>query len=191
MMEAETIRRFPFKADQQGLEFVNPGKRSLTHEAMFIYLAVKMSFATTLHRLSVPFIFCNIGYQPMMPEQLPCRTGIKATISIEEGTFIVQLVSLHVSNQILEFLFQIVAIIMIASDNPSCRNDIAIAVCYWQDIAGFGLLSALIGDFFAPFFAALWLPSRLSSDKFNSPLTVTILASKSRCKLPSLLHLRK
>ena len=191
MMEAETVRRFPFKADQQGLEFVNPGECSLTHETVSIDLAVKMSFAATLHKLSVAFIFCNIGDQPMIPEQLPCRTGIKTAIGIEEGTFIIQLIPLHVSNQVLEFLFQIIAVIMIARNNPSCRDDRAIAVGYWQDIAGFGLLSPLVGDRFAPFFAALWLPSRWISDKFNSPLTVTILASKSRCKLPSLLHLRK
>src|SRR5918912_3217260 len=94
MMESKTIRCFPFKSDQQCLEFVNPGERSLTHEAMFIYLAVKMSFATTLHRLSVSFIFCNIGNQPMIPEQLPCRTGIKTAISVEEGTFIIQRIPL-------------------------------------------------------------------------------------------------
>ena len=191
MMESETVCCFPFKADQQGLEFVNPSECSLIHEAMGIYLVVKLSFAATLHGLAVPFVFSNIGNQPMIPEQLPRRAGIKAAISIEEGTFIVQLVPLHVSNQMLEFLFQIVAIIMIASNNPSCRDDISIAVGYWQDIAGFGLLPPLVRDSFAPFFAALWLPSRLSSDTFNSPLTVTILASKSRCKLPSRLHLRK
>ena len=127
----------------------------------------------------------------MIPEQLPCSTGIKAAICIEESALIVQSVPFHVGNQILEFLFQLVAVIMIARNNPSCRDDRAIAVGYWQDSAGFGLLSPLVGDRFAPFFAALWLPSRLSADKFSSPLMVRILASKSRCRLPSLLHLRK
>ena len=127
----------------------------------------------------------------MIPEQLPCRTGIKTASGIEEGTFIIQLIPLHVSNQMLEFLFQIVAVIMIARNNPRCCDDSASAVGYWQDSAGFGLLSPLVGDRFAPFFAALWLPSRWISDTFSSPLTVTILASKRRCKLPSLLHLRK
>ena len=191
MMESETIGCFALKADQQGLEFVNPCKRSFTHEAMGIHLAVKMPFAAPLHRLAIAFIFSDIGNQAMIPEQLPSSTGIKAAICVEEGTFIVQRVPLHVGNQILEFLFQLITIIMMASNDARCPNTIPIAVRYGQDIAGFGLLSALIGNFFAPFFAALWLPSRLSSDKFNSPLMVRILASKSRCRLPSLLHFRK
>ena len=191
MMESKTIRRFPFKADQQRLEFVDPGERSLTHEAMFIHLAVKMPFAATLNRPSITFIFSNIGNQPMIPEQFPCSTGVKAAICIEESTFIVQFVSFHVRNKILEFLFQLITIIMIASNDSRRANDIPVAVRYWQDIAGFGLLSSLICYVFAPFFAALWLPSRLSSDKFNSPCIETILASKRRCRLPSLLHLRK
>ena len=88
MMESETVRCFPFKADQQRLEFVNPGERSLTHEAMCIYIAVKMPFAATLHGLSVPFIFSNIRNQSMIPEQLACSTGITAAIGIEEGTLV-------------------------------------------------------------------------------------------------------
>jgi hypothetical protein len=88
MMKSETVRCFPFKADQQGLEFVNPSECSLIHEAMGIYLVVKLSFAATLHGLAVPFVFSNIGNQPMIPEQLPRSTGIKAAIGIEEGTFV-------------------------------------------------------------------------------------------------------
>ena len=88
MMESETIRCFPFKADQQRLELINPGERSLTHEAMCVDLVVKMSFAATLHRLSVAFIFSNIRNQSMIPEQLACSTGIKAAIGSEEGTLV-------------------------------------------------------------------------------------------------------
>ena len=49
MMESETVGRFALKVDQQGLEFVNPGERPFTHEAMLIHLAVKVPFAPTLH----------------------------------------------------------------------------------------------------------------------------------------------
>jgi hypothetical protein len=191
MMESETIGCFALKADQQGLEFVNPGERSFTHEAMGIHCAVKMPLTAPLHRLAVPFIFSTIGNQGLIPEQLPGSTGIKAAIGVEEGTFIVQLVPFHIGNQVLEFLFQRITIIMVAGNDSRRANDISIADRYGQDIAGFGLFSPLIGDCFAPFFAALWLPSRLSSDTFNSPVIVMILASKSRWRLPSLLHLRK
>jgi hypothetical protein len=61
MMEAETIGRVARKANQQGLEFVNPGERAFTHEAMGIDREVKLPFAATLHRLAVTFIFSNIA----------------------------------------------------------------------------------------------------------------------------------
>jgi hypothetical protein len=72
-----------------------------------------MPFTAPLHRLAVPFIFSNIGNQAMIPEELPSSTGIKATICIEKGTFIVEFVPFHISNQILEFLFQLITIIMV------------------------------------------------------------------------------
>ena len=42
---------------------------------------------------------------------------------------------------------------MVASEEPYEPNNIALLVDHWQDIAGLRLLSALIGDTFAPFFA--------------------------------------
>jgi hypothetical protein len=56
---------------------------------------------------------------------------------------------------------------VIAGNNLACRDDGAIGVGYGDDIAGFRFLASLIGDIFAPFLAALWLPSRLRIDKFN------------------------
>ncbi len=182
---------FPLKSDQQGLELVNPGEGSLTDEAALVHHLIEMPFSAALHRLSIALVLCNVGLDPTIPQHLPRCSCIKAAICIEDGTFIVQSTSLHVCEDVLELLDQLITIIVIASYNPCSRKNVPISISYWQDVTGLCLLPSLIGDFFAPFFAALWLPSRLSSDKFNSPLIETILASKRRCKLPSLLHLRK
>ena len=158
---------------------------------MLIDRAVKLPCAATLHRLAVPFIFSNLGNQPMLPEPLAGSTGIKATICIEKSTLLVAFVAFHIRNQILEWLLHLMTVMVMASHDSRRANDRPIAVRYRQDSAGFGLRASLIGDGFAPFFAALWLPSRLSSEKCNSPVMGRILASQRRCRLPSLLHFRK
>ncbi len=182
---------FALKADQQGLEFVNPCERSFTDEAALVHSRVEISFPSTLDRFSVAFIFRNVGLDPPIPQQFPRCARIEAAIHVKDRTVVVQPTALHVSEEVLELLLKRITVMMIASHNP-CRGDnVAMRIRYWQDVAGLRFLPSLIGDRFAPFFAALWLPSRLSSDKFNSPWMVMILASKSRCKLPSRLHLRK
>jgi hypothetical protein len=191
MMEAKAVSRFPLKPNQQGLEFVNPGERSLTHEPALVHTCIEIALPSALDLLSVALVLRNVRLDPTIPQHLARRSRIEAAIRIENGTFVFQSTSLHVSKDILELLHKLVSIIMIASNDACRRENVAVPVRYWQDIARLGLLAALIGDFFAPFFAALWLPSRLSSDKFKSPLMVMILASKSRWRLPSLLHLRK
>jgi hypothetical protein len=150
-----------------------------------------VSFSSTFDGLSVPLVFWNVRDDAMIPQHLSCSPSIKGTIRIEEGSFDVEPTALHVFEELLELCFKLKCIIMLTSKNVCCGNDIPFGICYWEDIAGLRFLSTLIADFFAPFFAALWLPSRLSSDKFNSPLMVMILASNSRCMLPSRLHLRK
>ncbi len=191
MMESKAVSCFSLKSDQQGLELVNPRERSLTDEAALVHTRIKVSLPSTFDLLSVAFVLRNVRLDPPIPQHLPCSSSIEAAIRIEDSTFVLQSTSLHISKDILELLHKLITIVMMTRDNSCGRSDVAIPVCYWQDIAGLCLLSSLIGNFFAPFFAALWLPSRLSSDKFNSPLIEMILASKRRCKLPSLLHLRK
>ena len=191
MMEAETIGRFALEADQQGLELVNPRERALTDEAMFIHDRVEMTFPSALDRFSVARVFGDVWCDATVPQQLARRPRIKTTIHVEDSTFVVQFTAPHVSKDLVELLCKGIAVIMVACNHPSSGNDITVAIGYRQDVARLRLLSALIGNFFAPFFAALWLPSKLSSDKFNSPRTETILASKSRCSLRSWLHFRK
>ncbi len=185
------IGRFALKSDQQGLEFVNPRECSFADEAALVHDCVEMAFPSTLHCFSIAFIFRNIGFDSTVPQQLACCTCIEATIHIEHGALVVQSAAFHVSKDVLQLLLKRIAVIMVAGDDTRCGNNIPISIRYRQDVARLGLLAPLICYFFAPFFAALWLPSRLSSDKFNSPRIEIILASKRRWKLPSLLHFRK
>ena len=190
-MESQTIGCFAFKSDQQGLEYVNPCKRSFTHKTTFVHNTVEMTLAPALNLFSITLVFNNVGNNPAVPQHLPGFPRIKAAVSIEECASIVEFTPPHVLEQLPDRFFQLVTIIMVAGKQRCCRDNEPVCVRYWQNIAGLGFLSALIGDFFAPFFATLWLPSRLISDKFNSPFIVMILASKSFCRLPSLLHFRK
>ncbi len=190
-MESQTIGYFAFKSNQQGLEYVNPGEGSFTDKAMFVHITVEMTLPSAFDGLSVALVFSNVGNNAAVPQHLPCFTRVKATIRIEVCAGIGEFTPLHVLEQLRDRCLQVITIMMIACNRPCRRNNVSLFVRYWQNIAGLGLLAALIGYGFAPFFAALWLPSRLISDKFKSPLMVMVLASKSFCKLPSLLHLRK
>jgi hypothetical protein len=190
-MKAETIDGFSLESDQQGLEHIDPGKRALTDEPMLKCFAIEMAFSATFHRFSVPFVLGNVGDDPMIPQHLACLACIKAAIRIEQRTFIRQSTALQICKKVLQLLLKLITVIMVASDDASRRDNVSLRISYWQDVTGLGMLPPLIGNGIAPFFAALWLPSRLSSDKCNSPLIVRILASKSRCMLPSRLHFRK
>ena len=185
------MRCFAFKSYQQCLKLVNPGKGSLTDKAVFIYVMVIVPLSSTFDHFSIALVFRNIGDDATIPQQFPRCTRIKATIRIKHRAFIFQPATFHVIERVLQFLNEFITIIMLTSDDPRRGDNCTVLVGYWQDITGLGFLAALISDAFAPFFATLWLPSRFSSDKFNAPRIETILASKRRCKLPSLLHLRK
>ncbi len=90
VMKAETIGCSALEADQQGLEFVNPGERSLTHEASLVRLLVEMSFSSTFDVFPIALVLRNIRNDAAIPEQFPCCTRIKAAIGIKERTVIVQ-----------------------------------------------------------------------------------------------------
>ncbi len=179
-MESKTICCFAFKADQHGLEFVNPCEGTLTHKAMLVHVGVEMSFPAPFCGSSITFVLRNVGFYTTIPQQLACCACVKRAICIEKGIMVIQPAAIHVVEDVLELLCKLVAVMLLTSNDPRCRDNVAVRICYWQNIAGLCFLSALVATCFAPFFAALWLPSRLSSDKFNSPLIVMILASKSR-----------
>ena len=87
MMEAKAMSRFPLKPNQQGLEFVNPGERSLTDKATFVHNRIEVSLASTFDLLSIALVLCNIRLDPAIPQDLARISRVKAAIRIEDGTF--------------------------------------------------------------------------------------------------------
>ena len=85
-----------------------------------------MSLSATFDRFPVALIFRNVGFYTIIPQQFPRCTCIKATISIEKGAFVIQTAALHIIERILEFLFELIAIVVIASNDTSRGNNGAI-----------------------------------------------------------------
>jgi hypothetical protein len=167
-MKAERVHLLAFKSDQQPLEFIDPGKRAFHHKALFVHRAVKMALAPALGALTIAFVFRNIRSYTAIPKQFTGLFCIKRTIGIKVGVSIGEFKLIELPKQVFEAIGQLITIIMVPSNHFACGNDETIGVGYWDDIAGFGLFSTLIGNRFAPFFAALWLPSRLRIAKFSS-----------------------
>jgi hypothetical protein len=167
-MKAEKIDLLALKPNQQTLEFVDPCKGSFSHKALFVYGWVKMALAPTLGTFAIALIFGDIRSDTTIPEQLTRLFCVKSTIGIKVGVCICEFKLIKLLKQVFQASSQVVTIIMVPSNHFAGGNNEAIGVSYWNDIAGLGFFPALIGDCFAPFFAALWLPSRLRIAKFSS-----------------------
>lgn len=127
-----------------------------------------MALAPALGALTIAFVFRNIRSYTAIPKQLTGLFCIKRTIGIKVGVSIGEFELIQLPKQVFEAIGQFITIIMVPSKHFTCGKNEPVGVGYWDDIAGFGLFSTLIGDRFAPFFAALWLPSRLRIAKFSS-----------------------
>jgi hypothetical protein len=167
-MKAECVHLLTFKSDEQPLEFIDPGKRAFHHKAFFVHCAVKMALAPALGTLTIALVFRNIRSYTAIPKQFTGRFCVKRTIGIKVGVSIREFKLIELPKQVFEAISQLITIIMVASNHFACGKNETIGVRYRDDIAGFGLFSTLIGDRFAPFFAAQWLPSRLRIAKLSS-----------------------
>lgn len=167
-MKAKRVHFLALKPDEETLEFIDPSKRAFRDKAFFVHRAVKMALAPTLGALTIAFVLRNIRPYTAIPKQLTRLFCIKRTISIKIGVSIGKFKLIQLPKQVFEAIGQLITIIMVPSNHFACGKNETIGVGYWDDIAGFGLFSTLIGDRFAPFFAALWLPSRLRIARFSS-----------------------
>ena len=167
-MKAEKIHLLALKPDQETFEFVDPCKGSFRHEALFVHGWVKMALAPTLGAFPIALIFRDIRSYTAIPEQFTRLFCVKSTICIKVGVRICEFKLIKLLKQVFQARGQVVTIIMVPSNHFTGGNNEATGVRYWDNIAGFGLFPALIADRFAPFFAALWLPSRLRIAKFRS-----------------------
>ncbi len=73
----------------------------------------------------------------------------------------------HLAEKLFQSIGHLIPIVMMTSDNVTCRTNVSITISYGDNSTGFGFFATLIGDIFAPFCAARWLPSRFSTDTFN------------------------
>jgi hypothetical protein len=160
-MKAERVHLLAFKSDEQPLEFIDPGKRAFHDKAFFVHRTVKMALAPALATLTIALVFRNIRSYTAIPKQFTGLFCVKRTIGIKVGVSIREFTPIELHKQVFEAISQLITIIMVASNHFTCGGNEAIGVRYGKNIAGFGLFSTLIGDRFAPLFAALWLPSRL------------------------------
>lgn len=167
-MKAERVDLLAFKSDEKPLEFIDPGKRAFHHKAFFVHRAVKMALAPALSTLTIAFVFRYIRSYTAIPKQFTGLFCVKRTIGIKVGVSIREFKLIELPKQVFEAIGQLITIIMVPSNHFACGKNETIGVGYGDDIAGFRLFSTLIGDRFAPFFAALWLPSRLRIAKFSS-----------------------
>ena len=167
-MKAERVHLLALKPDEQPLKFIDPGKRAFRDKAFFVHRAVKMALAPAFGALTIAFVFWDIRSHTAIPKQFTRLLCVKRTIGIKVGISIREFKLIELPKQVFEAIGQIITIIMVPSNHFACGNNEAIGVRYWDDSAGFGLFSTLISDRFAPFFAALWLPSRLRIARFNS-----------------------
>ncbi len=90
-----------------------------------------MPFASAFHRFAIALVFWNVRFHAAIPQELARGTGIKATISIEHGTGVVQSTALQVLKYIFEFLFELIAVVVVASNDPSRGNNRAVRIGYW------------------------------------------------------------
>jgi hypothetical protein len=167
-MKAEKVHLPALKPDEKALELIDPGKRAFSDKAFFVDRAVKMALAPALRPLTIAFVFRNIRSYAAIPKEFTGLLCVKRTISIKVSVSIHEVKLIKLPKQLFKSVDQFITIIMVPSYHFACGNNKTIGVRYWDDIAGFGFFPTLIADRFAPFFAALWLPSRLRIAKFSS-----------------------
>src|SRR5215510_3001229 len=86
MMGRQEIHILTVMTNEQGPEFVNPGKGAFTAEALLVDLGVEQAFASTLDGFTVAFVFGHIGNDPMIEADFASITGIEGAIGIEVST---------------------------------------------------------------------------------------------------------
>ena len=74
-----------FKAEQESLEFILPGKGALDAHPQRMNGSVEQAFASALRGLAVAGILFDVGNQAGIENALPIVGGIKAAIEVEQG----------------------------------------------------------------------------------------------------------
>ena len=75
-----------FKAKQESLEFIFPGKGALDAHPQGMNGGVEQAFASALRGLAVAGILFDVGNQAGIENALPIVRGIKTTIEVKVGS---------------------------------------------------------------------------------------------------------
>jgi hypothetical protein len=75
-----------FKAEQESLEFIFPGKGALDAHPQGMNGGVEQAFASALRGLAVAGILFDVGNQAGIENALPIVRGIKTTIEVKVGS---------------------------------------------------------------------------------------------------------
>ena len=117
-----------FKAEQESLAFIFPGKGALDAPPPRMNGGVEQAFASALRGLAVAGILCDVGNQAGMENALPIVRGIKITIEVQVG-------STEIYTPLFGHLFQRLQalrsqdhICVIARSHGDRRSDVAMVV---------------------------------------------------------------
>jgi len=115
-MSAKKVNLFSVEPDYQSSEFIDPGKRSLTDEPVFVNFLVEKSLRTTFGGLAVAFILINIGDDSMIKAGFTCHFGVKSSVCIEKCASAIQSQVLDGFESSLQMGLEIVSIIVVTSN---------------------------------------------------------------------------
>ena len=76
----------PFKAEQESLEFIFPGKGALDAHPQGMNGGVEQAFASALRGLAVAGILFDVGNHAGIENAPPIVRGIKTTIKVKVGS---------------------------------------------------------------------------------------------------------
>lgn len=127
-MKPHPIHLLALKANEQPLELVDPGERTLVHKALFVDGLVKMTLPSTLGMLPIALVFGNIRPHPSVPEHLSSLFGVKRTISVEKRIAIVKSKLVELPENVFQSIGEVVTIIVIAGNDLTCGKDKAICI---------------------------------------------------------------
>lgn len=81
-----------------------------------------MPSSSTFGRFPITPILHNVRDASMIPQHFPRSLCINTTLSVKGGSFIVHITAFHVAEELLACVFQLITVIMIAS-NDRCRGN--------------------------------------------------------------------
>jgi len=130
--------------NEQGPEFVNPGKRAFAAEAAFVDFGIEQPFSTTLDGLAIAFVLGDVGNDPIVEADFASVAGIEGTISVEVSTGNLNPQSLHRLKGCLQVRLEVKRIVMMTRQYARRGQDIALGIGDGQKVTGLGSFARLV-----------------------------------------------